>query len=459
MNKRNSKKRAVLFAVVATQCAVPFMLSAVGVCLPAIGREYSATAISLSLVESVFLGVNAMFLLPLGRAADILGRGAVFLIGLGLFSLTSFALTLAPSMEVLLAIRAAQAVGGAMTLATGLALVYDAFPVEERGKALGLSSAGIFFGISAGPVLGGLIASHLGWRWVFNLGMAPCALALIACLRNLNWRISFKPGERFDWLGAVTSALGVGLLVFGSAHTDSPWGLRILAAGALAVALFLVVEARAKSPLLHLGLFSSNRPFSMGLAAMSIVSSAAFGVSFLLSLYLQYGRGMTPAQAGLLLAIQPIVQCLVSPLSGRLAGKLPTHVLAGVGALLSAAGVCLAATLGADSGQGLVMSVLIVVGFGIGLFSTPSMLVVMSSVDQTRYGVASALSGQARTFGMTACMAAVTMVIAHYVGARPLGPEVFAQYLSAMRAVFIGAGVVGILGAGLSFLSGPRRAG
>jgi MFS family permease len=434
------------------------MLSAVGVCLPAIGREYAATAVALSLVESVFLGVNAMFLLPLGRAGDILGREAVFFFGLALFSLTSFALTLAPSMEVLLTIRAVQAVGGAMTLATGLALVYDAFPVEERGKALGMSSAGIFFGISAGPVLGGLIASQLGWRWVFNLGMAPCALALLVCFRNLNWRPSFASGERFDWPGAVTSALSVALLVFGSAHTDSAWGWRSLAAGALALVAFLVVEAKVKTPLLHLSLFSSNRPFSLGLASICIVSSAAFGVSFLLSLYLQYGRDMTPAQAGVLLAIQPIMQCIVSPLSGRLSGKRPTHVLAGIGALLSALGVCLAATLDAGSGQGMVIAILAVVGIGIGVFATPSMLVVMSSVDQTRYGVASAMSGQSRTLGMTACMAAVTIVIAHYVGARPLSADVFPQYLAAMRVVFIGAGIVGVLGAGLSFLAGQRPA-
>jgi MFS family permease len=457
MNNIPSRKWAVLFAVVATQFAVPFMLSAVGVCLPAIGREYAATAISLSLVESVFLGVNAMLLLPLGRAGDICGRGGVFLVGLVIFALGSIALTLAPGMTAFLAIRGVQAVGGSMTLATGLALLYDAFPREERGRALGLSVAGIFLGISAGPFLGGILAARFGWRFVFYAGMAPCAVALLVCLRNLDWKLTPKPGEPFDWLGAVTSAAAIGLFVSGSAHMETAFGLWSLAGGAFCFCAFLYIESRVGAPLLRLSLFASNRPFSLGMAAMFIVSCAVFGLSFLLSLYLQYGRGMSPAEAGTILVVQPVIQCLVSPICGRLADRAPVHVMAGIGALVTAGGLCLAATLSVASSLGAVIVVLAVVGVGIGIFSTPSMVVIMSAVDETRYGIASAVSGQARTLGMTACMAAVTMVIAAFVGDRPLGPEVFGQYTQAMRVLFAGGGALGLLGALLSFLAGDRR--
>ncbi len=453
MTQDRSRKWAILFAVVATQFAVPFMLSAVGVCLPAIGREYAASAIALSLVESVFLCVNAMFLLPFGRAGDIFGRGGVFLLGLVLFALCTVALTLAPDMNSFLVIRAVQALGGAMTLATGLALLYDAFPIEERGRALCLSVSGIFLGISAGPFLGGIIASQFGWRWMFYAGMAPCAVAILVCLRNLDWRLSPKPGGRFDWWGAVTSAAGIGFLVFGSAHTEQVLGWLGLGCGAALLGVFLAIERRAQAPLVHLDLFFANRPFCLGVAALFIVSSAAFGVPFLLSLYLQYGRGMTPAEAGMILAIQPVVQCLVSPVSGRLADRAPVRVMAGIGALVTALGVCLAATLTGASGLGPVIAVLAVTGLGIGIFSTPSMIVVMSAVDQSRYGIASAITGQSRTLGMTACMATVTVVIAHFVGNRPLGPEVMDGYLLAMRALFVGFGLLGLLGAAASFLA------
>jgi len=459
MIHNRSRKWAVLFAVVATQFAVPFMLSAVGVCLPAIGREYAATAISLSLVESVFLCVNAMFLLPFGRAGDICGRGGVFLIGLAIFASSALALTMAPSMELFLVIRGIQALGGAMTLATGLALLYDAFPAEERGRALGISVAGIFMGISAGPVLGGIIASGLGWRWVFYLGMAPCAVALLVCLKNLSWRLSPAPGARFDWWGAVSSAAGIGLLVFGSAHLETPLGWWGLGLGVLALAVFIAIERRTATPLLHLDLFSANRAFSLGVAAMCIVSCAAFGVSFLISLYLQYARAMTPAQAGLILAVQPVIQCLVSPVIGRLTDKSPVHLLSGTGAGLAALGVLAAASLSAQSGTGAVVAILSVVGLGIGIFSTPSMVVLMSAVDPSRYGVASAMSGQSRTMGMTACMAVITVVIARYVGDHPLGPEVIGEYLAAMRTLFTAFGILGLFGAAMAFLAKKNVAG
>lgn len=456
MSTETSKQWAILTAVVVTQCAVPFMLSAVGVCLPSIGRDLGATAIQLTLVESVFLAVNAMFLLPLGRAADILGRGGVFLAGLAIFTASSLSLAFAPDMAGFLALRAVQGFGGAMTLATGLALLYDAFPPQTRGRALGISVAGIYLGISGGPFLGGVITTHLGWRWVFYLGMLPCLVSLAICLRNLDWRLRPKPGERFDWTGAVLCVVCIGLLTYGSAHTESMAGWMAMAGGAATLAAFLLVERASQSPLLDLRLFVGNRAFSLGMAAMFLIYSSAFGASFLLSLYLQYGRNMNPSEAGLLLAFQPLVQCLVSPFTGRLSDRLPVHLMAGSGALFVAAGLLLASTLDAGSGQGTVIAVLAVVGLGIGLFAAPNMAGVMSGVAPQRYGVASALTGQTRTLGMTCGMVLITLVISHFVGNRPLGAEVFAQYHTAMRLLLTLFGCTCLFGSMLAFLGAAK---
>jgi MFS family permease len=459
MTSSRSKKWAILFAVVATQFAVPFMLSAVGVCLPAIGREYAASAIALSLVESVFLCVNAMLLLPIGRAADLCGRGGIFLAGLVLFALATAGLTLAPTMTVFLVIRGVQAVGGAMTLATGLALLYDAFPREERGRALGISAAGIFLGISAGPFLGGVVATLYGWRWMFYAGMAPCAVAVAVCVTNLDWRFTAVSGRRFDWAGAVTSAVAVGLFVFGSAHVETALGLWGLGLGLGLFGTFVYLETRVAAPLVQLSLFSANRPFALGVVAIGILGCAAFGVAFLLSLYLQFGRGMSPAAAGMVLAVQPVIQCAISPVCGRLADRYPAHLLSGIGSVLLTVGLGLAALLTETSGLAPVITLLAIMGLGAGLFSSPSMVVVMSAVDDGSYGIASALTGQSRTIGMTVCMAAVTVVITAFVGDRPLGPEVFGQYTLAMRSLFAGFTVLGGLGAVVSFLAGDHRAG
>lgn len=456
MTTTRSQKWAILFAVATTQFAVPFMISGVGVCLPAIGREFDASAISLSLVESVFLCGNAMFLLPLGRAGDICGRGGVFLVGLVIFALSAAGLTLAPNMDVFLAIRGIQAFGGAMPLATGVALLYDAFPFEERGKAIGISMSAIYLGISAGPFLGGVIVSALGWRWLFYAGMIPCLISLAVCMRNLSWKFSPRSGERFDWPGTILSALGVGLLVFGSAHTEGSLGWWCIGLGLAALGAFVLVELKSPMPLLEMQLFFSNKTFFRGLSSTFILSCSAFAGPFLLSLYLQYGRGMSPAEAGTILVVQPLIQCLVSPVVGRMADRIPPHILAGGGSLFSALGICGAAFLGLTSPLGLVIALLAVSGLGIGFFSAPNMLVVMSSVDESRYGVASALTGQARTSGMTVCMTVVTIVLSHYLGIRALGLETVVEYVTAMQALFSGFAVLGFVGTVLAFMAKQR---
>ncbi len=456
MNEKYSGKWAILFAVAATQFAVPFMISGVGVCLPAIGREFGASAIALSLVEAVFLCVNAMALLPLGRAGDLCGRGAVFLLGLVLFSVSALGLTLSPNMGVFLTIRGVQAFGGAMTLATGLALLYDAFPFEERGKALGISMAAVYLGISAGPFLGGIIVSALGWRWLFYGGMFPCLISVAVCVRNLSWKPSPKPGERFDWPGTLTSALAIGLLVFGSAHTQGAFGWWSMGAGLAVGGLFAAVELKTPAPLVDLRLFLSNKPFSLGLASTFTLGLSAFAGPFLLSLFLQFGQGMTPAEAGTVLVVQPLVQCLVSLGAGRLADRVPAHILAGAGSLFSTLGVCGAGFLQLGSPLWQVLAVLAVSGLGVGFFSAPNMVVIMSSVDPSRYGVASALTGQARTTGMTACMAVVTIALAHYLGDHALGPEVVTDYVTAMGVLFAGFGALGFVGTILAFLARKR---
>jgi MFS family permease len=455
MTPNPSRKWAILFAVVVTQFAVPFMLSAVGVCLPSIGREYAASAIALSLVESVFLCVNAMLLLPFGRFGDICGRGGVFLFGLLIFALATTGLTMAPNMEAFLVVRGIQAVGGAMTLATGLALLYDAFPFEERGRALGISAAGIFLGISAGPFLGGIIAARFGWRWVFYAGMAPCALAFLICLRNLEWRLSPKPGERFDWWGAITSAAGIGLVVFGSAQTENTLGWLGMGGGILLCILFVVIESRTRVPSSISTSSPPTRPFPLG---------SPRSVSWMRRL-----RDFLPSEP--VSAIRPGHE----PGRGRHApGGTAGHPMPCVAPERPTGGQDPGPYHGRDRGHGhgrrdrpcrdadrverlgAVVAVLAVAGLGIGVFSTPSLLVVMSAVDESRYGIASAMSGQSRTLGMTLCMAAVTVAMARFVGNHPLGPEVFDQYLLAMRWLFIGFGILGFVGAALSFLAKKR---
>jgi len=162
-------RSATLLVVCAAHFLMPFMMSAVGVALPAIGREFAATALQLGLVETSYVLSASIFLLAMGRLGDIHGRRRVFQYGIVIFTLAGGSIALAPTIEVLLALRFLQGMGGAMVMATALAMVVSVFPPAERGKALGIAVASVYAGISCGPFLGGVLVTELGWRWIFYL--------------------------------------------------------------------------------------------------------------------------------------------------------------------------------------------------------------------------------------------------------------------------------------------------
>lgn len=164
-----SKKRAVIFTVAITQFTMPFMFSSIGIALPVIGHEFGASGLDLSLVESIYIGSVAALLLPLGRLADMYGKQPMFRLGTLIYALATFVLGFANSIEAVIGLRMIQGMAGGMALATNMALITEAIPKEERGRAMGLAVAAVYVGLSAGPFIGGLIATHFGWRWIFFL--------------------------------------------------------------------------------------------------------------------------------------------------------------------------------------------------------------------------------------------------------------------------------------------------
>ncbi|BDQ33927.1 MFS transporter [Pseudodesulfovibrio portus] len=451
-----SRRRGVLFAVAATQFAAPFMISSVGIVLPAIGRDFQASGVALSMVESVFLGVNAMFLLAFGRASDLMGRNWIFTLGLIIFCLSTVALGFSPTIHAMIAIRALQALGGAMQVSTGLAILMDVYPSEERGRVLGISLACIYLGLSTGPFMGGYLADILGWRWLFFLCVVPCLAALVQAFRALKW--DFRRLEvPFDYAGALASMVCIGLLLSGGANMDTDYGFPLLGGSLAALAVFLRIESRRENPLLDLGLFKGNVDFSFGNLLQFLNYSATFGLTFLMSLFLQLGHGMTPLHAGTILVVQPLVQSVLSPLCGRLADRYPPEPLVTAGMLLSMAGLGWASTFDAATSMASVIVMLAVMGVGIALFVSPNMKTIMGSVPPKSYGVATAITGQMRIIGMTFSMVAISMVISVIIGDRVLDTDVFDLFNRVVKVVLGGGCVVGALGMLLSLAASRRK--
>ncbi|MFW5500491.1 MULTISPECIES: MFS transporter [unclassified Maridesulfovibrio] len=429
----DAKKKAVIFTVAVTQFTMPFMFSAVGITLPVMGREFGASGLDLSLVESVYIGSVAAFLLPFGRLADMHGRQPMFRLGVLLFAIFTLLVGFAQNIETVIGLRMIQGMVGGMGIATNMALLTNSVPKEERGKAMGMAVAAVYVGLSAGPYMGGLVTSHMGWRWIYYLSMIPLGISYYVAHRNLNGK--FRPSdEKFDYSGSFVVALSVAAIVFGGTSLGAGWfGPAALIAGLLGVALFIYMQNKAESPLVELTLFKERRDFSDAALVQFINYAGTFGIVFLFSLYMQSVKGFSPHDAGLVLVIQPIVQAVLSPLCGRLADKFSPRVLALLGMLACTAGTIMGAMVTADTSLPYLYTMFVVLGIGFALFSSPNMIILMSSVPPSRYGFASAISGGLRTIGMVFSMVIIAIFLSTIMGKAPVSPESAAEYLTVMR--------------------------
>jgi MFS family permease len=427
---------------------MPFMMSAVGVALPDMGREFSASAMQLGLVETTYVLSASIFLLAMGRFGDIHGRCKVFRAGLLVFTAIGGIISQAWSIEAVIGLRFLQGMGGAMVMATTMAMVVSAYPPAERGKALGISIASVYAGISCGPFFGGMLVAAFGWRSLFYLAI-PLGLLTYGVVRTkMHEEWAEAQGEPFDWRGAQVYGLSILLLIGGVANLNRgwwAWGLLLLAL--LGIVLFIYLEAHTPYPLLNIDLLRKNRIFALSNLAALFNYAATFGVTFFLSLYLQYVKEMDPRQAGGILIIQPIVQTIFSPLCGRLSDRVPAGLVATGGMALCAVGLAVAASLSAGSSLVKVILLLILLGGGFALFSSPNVSVIMGSVPSRYLGIASGLNSTMRTLGMMTSMMIITLIFSMLMHGQPVTPETQPAFLSSMRGallVFCALCVIGI---------------
>ncbi|HSO46884.1 MAG TPA: MFS transporter, partial [Rhizobiaceae bacterium] len=321
---------AVLLTTTVASFLTAFMGSALNIALPVIGKEFSMDAVTLGWVATSYTLAIAIFLVPFGRAADIHGRRKVFTLGLLGYTVLTLALAFVASGTQLIALRVAQGIASAAMFATSSAILSSAYPPGERGRVLGINVSAVYTGLAVGPFIGGIITQNLGWRSVFIAGAAAGAVAVFAVLQ-LKDEWAEARGEPFDWIGAIIYGAAIAMAMYGLSRLPAWEGAVMLAAGLAGLAGFLAWANRAKAPILNLSLFRNNRAFTLSSLAALINYLATTAVTFLLSLYLQYLKGLTPQQAGALLVAQPIMMAIFSPFAGRLSDRIESRIVASVG--------------------------------------------------------------------------------------------------------------------------------
>jgi EmrB/QacA subfamily drug resistance transporter len=455
-NLDSSQKWGVLLAVGIGTFMTALDTSVVNTVLPVIGKSFNQQITVVQWVVTIYLLVLSGLLLSFGRLGDMRGHKTIYLIGFGIFMGGSFFSGAAPSVAILIVARGLQALGAAMLAANSPAILTKSFPAEQRGQALGLQATMTYLGLTAGPVVGGALASLLGWRVVFYINLPVGFAAIWLSLRYIPRDLNHQRTERFDFLGAVTFILGLGALLLGL-NQGEEWGwsslpiVGLLLFAVSLLSLFVYIESHGKYPMLDLSLFK-KLPFSLTTLSAIINYIGVYSCIFLMPYYLIQGRGFSPAKAGLIIAAQFIVMAVIAPISGTLSDRIGTRIPAVFGMAVLSAGLLLLSRLTVQSSIGAMMLALAVVGLGTGAFISPNNSALMGSAPKTRQGIAAGILATGRSFGMVLGVgisgAVFTTMLSHEsIGVIIPGSQVQSTaYYSALGASFLVVSIITVMG-------------
>ena len=377
--------------------------SITNIALPTLSNEFGRPADDVVWVALSFIVVSTGLSLTMGRIGDIYGRKKLYVVGFVVLTVATGLSALAGSLEELISTRILQAVGSAMTMANGAAIITAAFPASKRGTGLGLMVSTVGAGAMAGPALGGVLLDLIDWRAIFwtrvPFGVAGTFLA---------WRllVDGSPDNRpkgLDIPGALLLFGMLGFLTFGinrggSVGWTSPLMVTMFTLSASFLVGFILVERRASSPIVDLGLFK-GRGFSFGISA-AILQFMGMSASLYLTPWLwQSGRGFSPIEVAAVMLPMPMAMMLWSPISGRMSDRLGSRPLTTAGMIMVCTSLFLLSRTTADTSPIDFALRMLLLGIGTSTFSSPNTLVIMSAVPPQRLGTASAAQTTARTIG------------------------------------------------------------
>ncbi|MGG1552872.1 MFS transporter [Paenibacillus ferrarius] len=420
-------------------------MTVVSVALPAIRADLGGGIAGLQWVVNAYTIVFAGLLLSMGAIADKLGAKRVYIGGLALFLVASGLSAAAPSLGVLIGLRAVLGVGGAALLPASLTLFAHMFPEPaRRARALGIWAAVTGIAMASGPVIGGLLVDTLGWRSIFLLNV-PLALISLIMTMQLVGETDRQAQRSFDLSGQVSAIAGIVALSFALMEGES-WGWRSpIIIGAFGLALlcaiiFLRVEAKGKTPLLPLRLFRSST-VSAGMLAGMAINIGISGILFILPLYWEQIRGLSAHMAGLALLPMMVPMAFNPIFTGRIVARIGARIPMTIGFGLGAVGTLLQIGVDPNSGYTLTLVGLLLIGFGVSLTVPALMAAVISAVPKEQTGAASGALNSSRQLGATLGVA--------ILGAMLSGSQSFMagmqMSLAVTAVILLGGGVLSFL--------------
>jgi len=450
-------RRLILIASISNSLLGNVGFTGLNVGLPGIERELGLSAVMLGWIPlSLFLPMAAVSA-PGARLADLLGRRRTTLAALTA-AISGFVIcALAGGAGTLLAGRAVSGLGLALTFTNLMAMVTSVHPPQKRGQVLGYTISAVYIGLSLGPAVCGWLVGWLGWRsifWVSAFGFLP-SLILVFMVR-----LEQRParGEAFDGPGAALWAAAVLVLFWGFSAITRPAGPVAVVLGLSLGYAYVRHSLKLAQPILDVRLFTRSRRFAFSSLAAFISYSASTGLGLVLSLYLQYNKGLSAAQAGLLLMAQPVCQALVTPFAGRLSDRLDPGVLASAGmALLGAAIAALALVLTPATSTPVFLGLLVSLGLGFAAFSAPNTNAIIGSAPPDKVGQASGTITATRLCGQTFSLALTTLIFSLVIGPGRITPDRYPDFMRAATVCFAVFAPLCLAGVAASLARGRPR--
>jgi EmrB/QacA subfamily drug resistance transporter len=393
----------------AAMCFALFMImldnTVVNVALPSIQRSLHSTTSTLEWTVNAYTLTFAVLLVTGGRLGDLFGRRKIFLAGVIIFGVSSAAIGFSPSDTWLVVWRALQGSGSALMMPATLSIITNAFPPEERGKAIGTWAGVSAMALAIGPVVGGFLVESVSWQSIFFLNVPVAAGAIVITLFAVRESRDETVERTVDVPGVLTLTIGLAALVLALVEGNEwGWGsakeLSMFALAFVALASFVVVELRRRVPMVDFGFFRS-RTFAGANIVAFIVSFAMLAMFFFLALYMQNIRGYSPLEAGIRFLPATMMIIVVAPLAGRLADRVGSRPLMTFGLLSVSVSLFWQSHLTVSSGYGTLLPGFILMGIGMGFVMSPMSLAAMNSVDQAKAGVASGILSMNRMVGGT----------------------------------------------------------
>ena len=413
------KKNLLLFICTVLSFFTVFAVNAVTIVIPSIAAEFHMSNIVQNWVTIIFLLVVAVLSVPAGQISAKYGLKKVTIISVVLFIIISIANVLVTSQEQFLACRLILGIALSFINVTSMAMIVNAFPPEERGKALGINITGVYVGLSLSPVIGGILNYNLGWRSVVLFGVPFLFVILALLLTRIDDEWSSFENLPLDLKGSFAYGIGMVLFMYGFTILNTQLGVILTVLGVMILLIFAWIELKQKYPVFDIRFFKNHKFLSANFASLCAYL-ATYAVTTILNYHLQYIKGFDSQTAGMILLVAPLCQVILAPIAGRLSDRFVPQILAAIGMALGTLSLFLFSFLDSATSIEFLFVAMILYGIGFGLFSPPNTNVIMGSVPPKDTSVASAAVATMRTVGQAMSMGILTLVFAFVMGDVPI---------------------------------------